>query len=196
MCLPGAGFRDGGPKVTNLYAANGNKTLFGIGLDSLTEAARYIHVSRPLISHWALGRQSRARGSQAATRTPSVLVSPTLRVEDENVLTFAHLIELRMVKLFRKHGVSMAVIKAAAQNAARSLGSAHPFSSLRLNTDGKRIFSDMSAADFEREGATVNKDRIVQDLATLHVVMGDIVRIYFRDTDYEHDMASRWWLLG
>lgn len=180
----------------SLHSVNGTKTLLGIGLYSLADAARYIHVTPPIVNRWALGRQSRARGNGAATRTPPVFVTPALRVEGETVLTFAHLIELRMVRLFRKYGVSMAVIKAAAQNAARSLQSPHPFSSLRLNTDGKRIFDDISPKDVNLEGENVNESRIVRDLAELQMVMGDIVRIYFRDTDYEDDMASRWWLLG
>jgi uncharacterized protein (DUF433 family) len=179
------------------------QTLLGVGIYSLSDAARYIHVSRGLMGHWVLGRQSRALGMRetgpqepAARRTASVFVDPPRKVEGETVLTFAHLIELRLVNLFRKYGVSMPVIKAAARSAARLLETNHPFSSLHIKTDGKRVFAEISPLDVARDEEDVDENRIVQDLAQLQVVMGDIVRVYFKDTDYEYDMASRWWLLG
>lgn len=184
---------------------NGTKNLLGVGIYSLSDVARYIQVDLGTVRTWVLGRNSRAtiknfsKTDQYRERTIPYFINTPAKIENETILTFADMIELRMVKLFRDRGVSMPVIKTAARSAARLWGTDHPFSSIKLQTDGKRIFADIQPKDVEIGQDPVDDKRIVQDLAELQVVMGDIVRVYFKDTDYDdHDdqMALRWWWLG
>jgi len=178
--------------------------LLGTGIYTVSDVARYIHVSPQQVRNWSMGRTSRAsgaRGGQAARTIPGVLVTPPARVDGETVLSFAQLIELRLVRLFRQRGVSMPVIKASAQSLSRLLQTRHPFSSMRLKTDGRRIFADMTVGELARGvadsgGEPVSDEKVLQDLQNLQSVMGDIVRVYLQSVEYEDDMASRWWLLG
>ena len=187
-------------QTTNNQTTNNKELLTGVGLYSLSDAARYINRSRSVVSDWAFGHRNIRNGY--SDRTDSVFVKPLLVVDNESVVTFEHLIELRMVRLFRDNGVSLYTIKASARNLAHVLDTDHPFSSYRLKTDGKSIFADFTVAslkrDFKEDTDEEPKDeeKIVQDLQQLQVVMGDIVRMYFKDTEYQAKTASRWWLLG
>jgi uncharacterized protein (DUF433 family) len=126
------------------------------------------------------------------------LLSPPRRVDGDLVLTFLDLIELRFVRLFRQHGVSMPVIQAAARNAAIQLESNHPFGLHRFSTDGKKIFADMKSSRIveEESGKDIDEKRLVQELDLAQMVMGDIVQVWLKDVDYDADAIRRWWLLG
>jgi uncharacterized protein (DUF433 family) len=173
--------------------------LTGVGLYSLSDAAHYIRRSSSIVGKWVIGRPTRGEKAKAEPgRTPSIFVTPPLQIDGENVLTFEHLIELRMIDLFRHHNVSVYTIKAAAQNLARILDTKHPFSSYEIKTDGKRIFGDFTTnslrADMPSDEA-INDKKIAVDLHSLQTVMGPIVELFLKDTEYVEGCASRWWLL-
>jgi uncharacterized protein (DUF433 family) len=184
-----------------LATPQNEKKTAGIGLYSLSDAARYVGRSASVVSKWVNGRPVRSEKiKNQGSRTSSIFVTPPLEIDGEKVLTFEHLIELRMVDLFRDNNVSVYTIKAAAKNLALVLNTPHPFSSYDLKTDGKRIFAGFTPKSL-KEGMTVDDGEIDEktiavDLQYMQIVMGPIVEMFLLDTDYSQGFASRWWLLG
>lgn len=167
-------------------------TLLGTGLYSLPEAARYLRVPVSTLRRWAKG-YAFTSGGEERTSEP-VLRSLSLEVDGEQVLTFADLIELQFIHLFRKHNVSLPVIRAAAARAAKLFQTDHPFNIRRLQTDGRRIFAEMDPEEVEAEG--LSHDRIVQELHAGQIAMGPFAQMFYRHLDYDHDVASSWWPMG
>lgn len=167
-------------------------TLLGRGLYALPEAARYLRVPVSTLRRWAKGYAYSSKGEEH--RGEPVLRSLLLEVDGELVLTFADLIELQFVHLFRKHNVSLPIIRAAAERAAKMFQTDHPFNVRRLQTDGKRIFAEMDPEDIQVEA--ISRDRIVQELHAGQIVMGPFAQMFYKDLDYDHDVASCWWPLG
>src|SRR5690348_14374797 len=90
----------------------------GLGLYSVPDAAHLIRTSQANVRRWISDGQG--------------LVPRTL---GEKLLTFAELMELHFVKMFRDEGVSMETIKIASEKAAKRYHSACPFSVKRFDTD-------------------------------------------------------------
>lgn len=166
----------------------------GVGVYTLAEAARFIGSPSRQIRRWALGYQFSSGNTQRSS--PAVLLSKPQLLEREYALSFHQLIELRFVRLFRHHGVSMPVIRAAARNAAKQLGSDQPFGMHRFYTDGRAIFASMKPGDVPRDEEEVTEEEILQQLDKAQYVMQDIARVYFKDLGYEEEIARHWWLLG
>lgn len=169
------------------------QTFMGTGLYGLPEAARYLRVPSATLRRWVTGYAFAADGDQNERRSSTpVLRRPVVVVEGEMVLTFADLVELQFVSLFRRHGVSLPVIRAAAARAAQLFQTDYPFNVRRLQTDGRRIFAEL---DPERvEG--VPRERVVQELKEGQIVLGPFAEMFYKDLDYDHDVASCWWPLG
>lgn len=167
------------------------QTLLGTGLYSLPEAARYLRVPAITLRRWTEG-YTFTSGTRQKRHSSSVLPGQPFIVDGETVITFADLIELQFVQLFRKHGVSMAVIRAAAARAAQMFETDHPFNVHRFQTDGRRIFAEIDPSRIEE----VPRERIVQDMTLGQTVIGPIAQIYFRKLDYDNDKVSRWWPIG
>src|SRR5947209_16462590 len=113
----------------------------GVGLYSIPEAARLIGVPAATLPRWVAG-------SLFASREKSQLSQPLFRREHSEVmprliLTFADLIELYVMSLFRQHGVSLLTIQAIAKCAARELNSDHPLAAQRFHTEGQRLLAAM-----------------------------------------------------
>jgi DNA-binding transcriptional MerR regulator/uncharacterized protein (DUF433 family) len=170
----------------------------GLGIYSISDVARYLHATPQLVRNWVLGRPSRASRTDSDQRTSPILLAPPRRIDGEAVLTFRDLIELRFVRLFRQHGVSMPVIKAAAQNAAVQLQSNHPFGLHKFSTDGKKLFADLKSTRIieEESGRDVDEKRLVQELDLAQMVMGDIIQIWLKDVVYDENIIRQLWLLG
>jgi len=167
------------------------QTLLGTGLYSLSEAARYLRVPIVTLRRWTEGYTFTSSTKQKH-HSSSVLPGQPFTVDGETVITFADLVELQFVQLFRKHGVSMAVIRAAALSAAQTFQTEHPFNVRQFQTDGRRIFAELDPSNI----GEMTRERIVQDLALGQTVIGPIARLYFRKLDYESDKVSRWWPIG
>jgi uncharacterized protein (DUF433 family) len=159
----------------------------GVGLYSIPEAARLIGVPAATLRRWVAG-------SLFASREKSKLSEPRFRrrhpeVMPRLILTFADLIELYLMSLFRQHGVSLLTIQAIAKWAARELNSDHPLAAQRFHTEGKRLLAAMGEeaawpGRFRREAP---KSRLVLDKVALP---------FFEKLDYEGGQARRYWPLG
>jgi uncharacterized protein (DUF433 family) len=156
----------------------------GVGLYSFPEAARIIGVNPPKLRRWVSAYRRTDRGAEYLGRP---VISRHFKGE-EHVLTFLELIELLFVKLFRTEGVSMAVIRKAAEEAARRFGTPYPFAVKRLDTDGKRIFATLKERSCE--------ERVVVELGKGQLVIDTVARPFFRKIEYQGaGDALRFWPL-
>ena len=164
--------------------------LLGKGIYSVPEAARIVHTDARSIRRWTMGYTL-----PASQRFSAPILSTTLApVEEEEVLTFHQLIEVLFINLFRKHRVSMPVIRAAAAYAATLFHTNHPFAVEGFKTDGKSIFHQSHFSSEEIEGIT--QAQLVQDILRGQFVFGEFVEPYFLKIDYERFEAARYWPLG
>jgi uncharacterized protein (DUF433 family)/DNA-binding transcriptional MerR regulator len=114
--------------------------LVGIGLYTVPEAARLTGVPRQTIRRWLLGYRTGRDG--AAPGLPPVWHGQVPRIDGTVGLGFLDLMELRFVRAFRQHGVSLAVIRQTAERARDIFQRDHPFTRTRFLTDGRWIFAE------------------------------------------------------
>lgn len=146
----------------------------GVGLYSLSEAARLLHAHPSKVLRWASERE----GLVKRVFTPS-----------EHTLTFLELMELHFIKMFRDEGVSLPVIRQASRTAAKRFNTDYPFSVKRFDTDGKTVFATL--IDKNDDGSGV----VVEDLRHGQYVFDKVVRPFFKKLDYHTalDEVARYW---
>jgi uncharacterized protein (DUF433 family) len=160
-------------------------SFLGEGLYSLPQAARIIGTSPANLRRWVAGRHYFVRGKEYQ----SAPVVETRFAVSQRTLTFAELIESLFVKLFRDEGVSMAVIRKAAKEAAKRFETSCPFAVKRFDTDGRRIFATLR--DEEKDAHTI------EELDKGQLVFDNAVRPFFRKLEYHQSGdANRYWPLG
>lgn len=160
-------------------------SLLGIGLYTFADVARLLNVPKPTLRRWAEGYTS-------ASGSATLLPDGPQTGNGERLLTFADLIELKFVGMFRSEGLTLSTIRAAAQDAMRQFGSTHPFALQRLHTDGKRIFATLHQARSE-EGATKS---VLLELTRGQMVIEDVARPFFRQLEYDGEEVLRLRPLG
>lgn len=167
--------------------------LVGVGLYSLADCARLLVVPRAKVSRWVRGYFYNTHGGRR--QAPAVIATPPLAgVDDEPVLTFLHLMELRLVKEFRSHGISLPVIRAAAERLSRVTDSRHPLALERLATDGKRVFGELAVRP---ELASVRPAHLTEELHNGQIVVEEFVRpFYIHSVDCADGIIARFWPLG
>jgi len=161
--------------------------LLGVGLYAKEEAARLLAVAPSTLRRWLVGYsyplKDKARGRQPAVVTGAGHA-------ELKVVTFLDLAELLVIKGFRKHGIPLQRVRAAAEQAARITGTNHPLAALRVVTDGRSIFADVPL--HAGSGGMVSLTERGQ------YVFVDAVEAYLRDLDFDPStgMASKWWPRG
>lgn len=159
--------------------------LLDIGLYTVPEAARLLRAPAHTVRRWVGGYY--VYRERHRTFSDAVTPPPLPRVDGRLMLTFVTLMELHLVKLFRDAGVSMAVIRKAAEIAGRLFKSDHPFALKRFDTDGRRIFVTQVV------GA---HDAIIQDATTTQRLFEHMIRPFFLKVDEEQNEIVRFWPLG
>jgi uncharacterized protein (DUF433 family)/DNA-binding transcriptional MerR regulator len=146
----------------------------GIGLYSLADAARIVGAPQSLIRRWS--RESEGLIPRTITRT-------------DGLITFAELMELHFIKIFRDEGVSLPTIRRASERAAERFHTACPFSVKRFDTDGKSIFATLQKESSDKE--------LLEDVAHGQFVFEKIVRPFFRKLEYGRNFdLVRFWPLS
>lgn len=112
----------------------------GIGIYSFADAARFLDAPARELRRWAHGYSYTGPDGQSR-RSPALLTAPQLEATEFDGIGFRDLLELRFVKVFRGHGLSMQAIRRAAENARDLFHSSHPFTCKRFQTDGRSIFA-------------------------------------------------------
>jgi uncharacterized protein (DUF433 family) len=150
-------------------AIRDNQTRLGIGLYSVTDAARLIGAKPSLIRDWS---------------RPSKGLIPRCLGSDDGLLTFAELMELHFIKMFRDEGVSLETIRVTSRKAAARFGSTCPFSVKRFDTDGRTIFATLLEESTGKE--------MLEDIARGQYVFEKIIRPFFRKLEYREDLVRYW----
>ena len=163
----------------------------GTGIYSIQEASRLIGVPGRDIRRWLFGYHYLKTPGKTNSRVDlaPLWVSELANEDfDEDVLSFRDLLELRFIREFTLHGVSMQVIRRCLKNATDLYGVSHPMTLPRFKTDGKTIY-----AEALHEEA---KENSLVDLKSRQSVFKDIIRpslyagiVY--DADRKH--ASKWY---
>jgi len=168
-------------------------SLLGLGLYSVPEAARLLQTRATKLRRWAEGYTFKA-GDRLRFADPVVRLELE-RIRDARILTFRDLIELKFVSMFREKGVSMRVIRAAAEKAAELFKTDHPFAVARFETDGQSIFAILQEEDSPRL-AGIGKEQLTQELHLLQYVFGDMVKPFFKKLDIGPEGIEGYWPMG
>lgn len=143
----------------------------GVGMYSIADAARLVGAHKSLIRRWS--------------RESEGLIPRTITHAD-GLLTFAELMELHFIKMFREQGVSLQVIRVASEKSAAKFHTSCPFSVKRFDTDGTSIF-----ATLQKEAS----DKIVpEDIARGQYCFEKILRPFFKKLEYgrNFDLVRFW----
>lgn len=149
-------------------------TILGEGVYSPREAARLIGGTPQEILRWT-------RGSGACEPLWHAYYQS---IDDASEVSFADLIELRVVKSFRRVGLSLQSIRFAIKFAQEKFSVERPLSTLGFKTDGEEILTD--AIEHDGEYVSLSKRRPGQK------VFSEIVNQSLVDLEYEDDHVVRW----
>jgi uncharacterized protein (DUF433 family) len=155
----------------------------------LRDAALLLHIHYGKLRRWAAGYWYSAA---AEDRFSEPVVPADADELDERILSFRDLMELAVVAFFRGEGVSMQVVRAARARAQRLFGTEYPFATERLHTDGRGIFSELSAVEDVPHG------RLQLELSKGQLAYKDLVEPFFRNSvDFGQDgLAAKYWPMG
>lgn len=158
----------------------------GRGIYALSEASRITSIPAPRLRRWVRGYWFQSVDGHR--RSGPVFGADYVADEDAPVqLSFADLIEIRLINGFRDLGVGWREIRRAQQAAADLLGCSHPFTTFEFLTDGRRIFAEM-------------RDELTEpqmiELATHQRYFNKVIRPYLRGLEFEDGIARRWWPMG
>lgn len=152
-----------------MLRANSNPAHLGVGLYSIADAGRLVSVPPGRVHRWLSSR----------------LVKQSLD-PSEQTMTFAELMELHFIKMFRSQGVSLQAIRQAAAAAAKRFGTDYPFSFRRFDTDGRTIFATLIRDS--------SNETILEDLKRGQLVFNQIVKPFFKKLEYQDSVeVARFW---
>ena len=112
------------------------RSMTGLGVYSLTEVARYVHMHPSTARAWFRGRPDGPGGA--------LLTSDHPQVKGAFAVSFLDLVDALLVREFRTVGVPMGTIRRAYECLAADLGTRHPFAHGDLYTDGRRVIVGIS----------------------------------------------------
>ncbi len=156
---------------------------FGIGVYSVSEAARMIGMSGPRLRRWLSGYES---GDSSHRIQHSPLWTPQHDREDELFLGFRDLVEARIVNALRSERIGLQTIRKCIELAREIIVDERPFSTRNFKTDGKSIFLEIT------EGVS---DPKLIDLRSRQHVFKEVVAPSLVGLEFGVEAAERWWLL-
>jgi uncharacterized protein (DUF433 family) len=164
----------------------------GIGVYTLAAAARLIHADRAAVKRWLFGydyTRQHNTGRRRHHSDPLWMPQHSDAELGEQVIGFRDLLELRIVKEFVQHGVSLLVVRRCLEFAKAEFGMTdYPFTSQRFCTDGRTIFREVLRDGQEPE---------ILDLRSRQYVFREIIKpSLYAGIEYEGEMARRWYPEG
>jgi uncharacterized protein (DUF433 family) len=149
------------------------------------DAAAGRSISRQTIARWLRGYNYSVKG---VIHHSDPLWRPDYVNDDDTIeLSFRDLIELRFVKTFKDHGLSLRTIRACFQRAVELVHDDRPFSTQKFRTDGRTIF--LQITDDVREGEMI-------DLKRRQAVFQSFISPSLHDLEFDADIVARWFPLG
>lgn len=159
------------------------------GIYSIPEASRLISVPARDIRRWLFGYHYRKTPGDAGSRVDMPPLWETQHVNEgfeDEVIGFHDLIELRFIREFMRHGVSLRVVRRCLETARDLYGVSHPMSLPKFMTDGKTIYAE--AVSEEHHAASM------VDLKSKQTVFKDIIRpSLYSGIIYNGDRAAKWY---
>jgi len=163
-----------------------DRSLLGVGIYTVTDAARITRVPPARIRRWLRGHEYVYRGERRSSKP--VILGQLPVIEDQVSLGFRDLIELLVIDGFLREGVKWKLIHAAHQGARHILCTDHPFCDYRFKTDGRQILLDASEQTGNRELLNVVTDQYS---------WRKIVDPYLRASlDFLGNNVALWWPMG
>ena len=161
-------------------------SLFGKGLYSTREAHQLTDVPIWSIRRWSQGYRYRYKGLSFFSEP--AIATDINRIDGQIVLSFADLMELRVINQFLEKGVSWRTLRIASHRAVEILKTKHPFSSKSFRTDGRHVLLDLADA---------YSDQILLNLLNDQFEMKKLlVQYLYEQIDYDGEKPERWWPLG
>lgn len=159
--------------------------LIGVGLYTFQEAAKLIDASAQELRRWLNGGLYNAQDSEGRVSNEPLWQTELLESEIQGI-SFHDLLEVRFVKAFRKHGVSLQTIRLASRNARELFDHPYPFTCKRFRTDGRSIFADALAESGETELLDMGK----RQYAFSKIIESSL----YHGIEFGNDeLASRWY---
>ena len=155
-------------------------SLLGVGLYSVSEAARLTKISPQRIRRWLRGYSLRLKDG-VKIQAPVVKRAAPVGLGTV-LLTFADLLEVRLVDAFLSKRVSLQTIRIAAEKAQREWGANHPFLSRRFKVSGRTLFLELIQGPY--------------DFLRNQTYFREVIGPYLEDVDFDGHEARRWWPLG
>jgi len=160
--------------------------LIGVGLYTFQEASRLTNATPQELRRWLNGYSHKAYDSDARVKSAPLWKTELAEAEVEGI-SFHDLLEVRFVKAFLKHGVSLQTIRLASQQAL--FNHPYPFTCKRFQTDGKTIF----ATALEESGETQLLDLPKRQFAFTKIIEPSL----YRGIEFGRDeLASHWYPLA
>lgn len=141
-----------------------NATFNSLGIYTLAEAAHLVRVPTRSINQWLYGYDyTRKSADETVKKHVAPIWTPQYDAEQwgEKIIGFRDLLELRVVREFIQHGVSVAVIRKCFENAKSTFNDSYPLTALRFATDGKTIFADAVRSEEVEEMLDLHKKQYV-----------------------------------
>ncbi len=168
-----------------------NATFDSLGIYTLAEAAHLVRVPTRSINQWLYGYDyARKSADKTIKKHVQPIWTPQYEAEQwgEKVIGFRDLLELRVVREFIQHGVTLAVIRRCFENAKSTFKDSYPLTALRFATDGKTIFADAVRSEAVEE---------MMDLHKKQYVFRQIIKpSLYEGIEYDEKNAKRWYPEG
>jgi len=161
----------------------------GTGIYSVPEASRLIAVPARDIRRWLFGYHYRRTPGDAESRVQIPPLWKTQLVDeafDEDVIGFQDLLELRFIREFMRHGVSLKVVRRCLDSARSLYGVSHPMTLPKFMTDGRTIYAEALSEEHIASSMV--------DLKNRQTVFKDIVRpSLYAGIVYRDDQPTKWY---
>lgn len=155
----------------------------GKGIYTIPDAVKLTGITWPRVRNWIRGDLRNPAGS----RTPMPPIVDTLhgKVGGIYTLSFLDLVEILMVKEFRKVGVSVRAIRMAHEKAGDVFRTSHPFALQKFWTDGRQILADIGIQ---------TKDPALLNLKRDQYELRGVTQMFLKTIDTsESGVTMRWW---
>ncbi len=155
------------------------QSLIGVGVYTLSQAATLVRLPKATVDSIV----GPVPGDDTPPRTYPVAIAELDLGEDEKIVTFQGLMDLRVAARLREQGISWPAIRLAAYHASRILKTRHPFTTGTFRTESNKVFLSL------RQGRPKPKTAI--DLLNRQQVFEDVIEQSLTDDIVLRDKSGR-----
>lgn len=167
----------------------------GLGVYTLSDAARLVRADVPKIRRWLFGYDyGKGVGAERRKLHSDPLWVPQYGTDElgERVLGFRDLMELRIVREFVARGVPLIVVRYCLEAAREMFGGDYPLTRQRFLTDGETVFHEaLDVASSTEDGPALLDLRRRQ-----HVFRTIVKDSLYAGIEYDGEIARRWYPEG